>query len=87
MLMNALGDLFDHLAVEGRNVVRIATGDEAIVDDNFFVAEPQVNMMWNISSGQRLVFGLGYRAVANAPLLGDQLNGVSGSVSFQIGGR
>ena len=57
------------------------------VHDDFFVAEPQVNVMWNISSGQRLVFGVGYRAVGNAPLLGDQLSGVSGSVSFQIGGK
>jgi hypothetical protein len=57
------------------------------VDDDFFVAEPQVNVMWNLSAGQRLVFGVGYRAVANAPLLGDQLNGVSGSVAYQIGGK
>lgn len=57
------------------------------VHDDFFVAEPQVNVMWNVSTGQRLVFGLGYRAVGNAPLLGDQLNGLSGSVSFQIGGK
>ena len=57
------------------------------VHDDFFVAEPQVNVMWNVSSGQRLVFGVGYRAVGNAPLLGDQLNGVSGSISYQIGGK
>jgi hypothetical protein len=57
------------------------------VDDDFLVAEPQLNVMVNLSKGQRLVFGVGYRAVANAPLLGDQLNGVSGSVSFQIGGK
>ena len=57
------------------------------VHDDFFVAEPQVNVMWNVSAGQRLVFGLGYRAVGNAPLLGEQLNGVSGSVSYQIGGK
>ena len=57
------------------------------VRDDFFVAEPQVNVMWNLAAGQRLVFGLGYRAVGNAPLLGDVLNGLSGSLSFQIGGR
>lgn len=63
------------------------TRSTVAVNDDFFVAEPQVNVMWNLSKGQRLVFGVGYRAVANAPLLGDQLNGVSGSVSFQIGGK
>ena len=57
------------------------------VRDDFFVAEPQVNVMWNLSAGQRIVFGLGYRAVGNAPLLGDDLKGLSGSLSFQIGGR
>ena len=57
------------------------------VRDDFFVAEPQVNVMWNLSAGQRLVFGLGYRAVANAPILGDDLKGLSGSLSFQIGGK
>ena len=57
------------------------------VRDDFFVAEPQVNVMWNLSAGQRLVFGLGYRAVGNAPLLGDDLKGLSGSLSFQIGGK
>ena len=57
------------------------------VRDDFFVAEPQVNVMWNMSAGQRLVFGLGYRVVGSAPLLDDQLNGLSGSVSFQIGGK
>jgi hypothetical protein len=57
------------------------------VRDDFFVAEPQVNVMWNLSPGQRLVFGLGYRAVSHAPRLGDQIDGLSGSVSFQLGGK
>jgi hypothetical protein len=57
------------------------------VQDDFFVAEPQINMMWNLSAGQRIVFGIGYRAVGNAPYLGDELRGVSGSVAFQLGGK
>ena len=61
------------------------TGRIAVRDD-FFVAEPQLNLMWNLTRGQRIVFGLGYRAVGHAPLLGDALNGVSGSVAFQFGG-
>jgi len=73
---------------DGRTNVRFGNSNQTIaVNDDFFVAEPQVNVMWNLSKGQRLVFGVGYRAVANAPLLGDQLNGVSGSLSFQIGGK
>lgn len=57
------------------------------VRDDFFIAEPQVNVMLHFSPGHRLVFGVGYRAVADAPTLGDRLNGLSGSVAFQIGGR
>jgi hypothetical protein len=56
------------------------------VRDDFLLAEPQVNVLLNLSRGQRIVFGLGYRLTANAPWLGDALNGVSGSVAFQIGG-
>ena len=56
------------------------------VRDDFLLAEPQVNVMLNLSRGQRIVFGLGYRVTANAPWLGDALNGVSGSVAFQMGG-
>ena len=56
------------------------------VRDGFFVAEPQLNVMWNLTRGQRIVFGLGYRAVGNAQLLGDALNGISGSIAFQMGG-
>lgn len=55
------------------------------IRDDFFVAEPQVNVMWNVTGGQRLVFGLGYRAVGHAPVLGDELNGLSGSIAYQIG--
>lgn len=61
------------------------TGTVAVRDD-FFVAEPQLNVMWNLTRGQRIVFGLGYRAVGSALLLGDAHNGISGSVAFQIGG-
>jgi len=57
-----------------------------VVDDSFFVAEPQLNVMWNLSRGQRIVFGVGYRVTGDAPWLGDRLNGVSGSIAFQIGG-
>ena len=57
------------------------------VRDDFFVVEPQLDVTWNLSAGQRIVFGLGYRAVGNAPRLGDDLQGVSGSIAFQIGGK
>jgi hypothetical protein len=57
------------------------------VNDDFLIAEPQINVMWSLRAGQRLVFGLGYRAIGHAPYLGDDLQGVSGSIAFQIGGK
>ena len=56
------------------------------VRDDFFVAEPQANLLVNLSRGQRIVFGVGYRMVGSAPFLGDALNGLSGSIAYQLGG-
>jgi len=56
------------------------------VRDDFLVFEPQLNLLWNLTRRHRVSFGVGYRAVGSAPLLGDQLSGVSGSVALQIGG-
>ena len=56
------------------------------VRDDFFVAEPQLNLLVNVARGQRIVFGVGYRAVGSAPYLGDALSGLSGSISYQVGG-
>jgi hypothetical protein len=90
-LPRSVADFYDPRALSRRDVrttLRFPNPDATIaVHDDFFVAEPQVNVMWNLTPGQRLVFGVGYRAVANAPLLGEQLQGVSGSVSFQVGGK
>ena len=54
------------------------------IDDGFFIAEPQANVLVNLTRGQRLVFGIGYRATAGAHFIDDQLNGLSGSISYQI---
>lgn len=56
------------------------------VRDDFLVIEPQVNLLWNLTRRHRVSFGVGYRAVGSAPLLGNQLKGVSGSVALQLGG-
>jgi hypothetical protein len=38
----------------------------------------------NLTRGQRIVFGVGYRATAGANFIDDQLNGLSGSISYQL---
>ena len=35
--MTALGEFLDHLGVEGGDVVGIAAGDQAVVDDHFLL--------------------------------------------------
>jgi hypothetical protein len=54
--------------------------------DDFFIAEPQADLHVNFSPRLRLVFGAGYRLVGAGHSLDDQLRGVSGSVSLQVGG-
>ncbi|MGE0864486.1 MAG: hypothetical protein AB7P34_11350 [Vicinamibacterales bacterium] len=56
------------------------------VRDDFFVVEPQVNLLWNLTRRHRISFGVGYRAVGAAALLGEQIRGASGSIAVQIGG-
>jgi hypothetical protein len=64
------------------------TSDTPIrVNDNFFITEPQVNAIWNITPWMRLDAGVGYRLIGASDLLEDQLRGVSGSIGLQFGGR
>ena len=35
--VNAFGKLFDHLCVERRDIVRLAAGDDALIDDHLLV--------------------------------------------------
>jgi hypothetical protein len=77
---------YQHLRGRWPQLPQLDPTDTVRVGDGFLVAEPQVNVLLNLSGGQRLVFGLGYRATAFANRLGDQINGVSGSISYQFGG-
>ena len=89
-----IGDLIDERVLAAPHRISTRRGGPPIfnpagtiaVRDGFFVAEPQLNLMLNLTRGQRIVFGLGYRTVGGAPQLGDALNGVSGSIALQIGG-
>jgi hypothetical protein len=55
------------------------------IDESFFIAEPQVSGVWNMTGWMRLDAGVGYRLIGGADLLGDQLRGVSGSIAVQFG--
>ncbi len=54
-------------------------------DDPFFVAEPEVKVMLNLTEWMRLGGGVGYRFVAGAPWHDRDLSGVSASVDLKFG--
>jgi hypothetical protein len=54
-------------------------------EDNFFVAEPQVNALWKITPWLGVDAGVGYRLIAGSDLLDDRLRGLSGSIALQFG--
>jgi hypothetical protein len=54
-------------------------------DDNFFVAEPQVNAVWKITNWLGVDAGVGYRLIAGSDLLDERLRGLSGSIALQFG--
>jgi hypothetical protein len=57
------------------------------INENFLMAEPQVNAVWTITPWLSLDAGVGYRFIGATDLLGDQLRGPSGSVAIRFGGR
>ena len=54
-------------------------------EDNFFVAEPQVNAVWKITNWLGVDAGVGYRLIAGSDLLDERLRGLSGSIALQFG--
>jgi hypothetical protein len=59
---------------------------QLVFHEGFFIAEPQAQLMWNVSSNVRLTFGAGYRIIAGADPVNDRLRGPIGSVSVEFGG-
>jgi opacity protein-like surface antigen len=55
------------------------------VNDGFFVAEPEANLIVHLARNARLMVGVGYRAIASSEN-NTRLRGATGSVALQIGG-
>lgn len=53
---------------------------------DFFIAEPEANLIVNFARNVRLTGGVGYRWVGGARNFDSRLRGVSGNVALQIGG-
>jgi hypothetical protein len=64
----------------------ITPNTQLVFHEGFFIAEPQAQVMWNVSSNIRLTFGAGYRIIAGADPVNDRLRGPIGSVSVEFGG-
>jgi hypothetical protein len=99
-LAKTYGDLFggipagaagfdrDHrLSFRGRGASPITSATLVRVNDDFFIAEPQVNALLSLTKWMCLDAGVGYRLIGGPDLLGDDLRGISGSIAVQIGGR
>lgn len=54
--------------------------------ETFFVAEPQANVLLEVSRHIRLNLGVGYRFTSAADYADERLRGVSGSIGLQFGG-
>ena len=57
------------------------------VSENFFVAEPQANVLLNVTDWMRINAGVGYRFIGGTSFLEDRLSGVSGSIAVEFGGN
>jgi hypothetical protein len=54
-------------------------------DAGFFVAEPQVSVVWRAAEWMSVSAGIGYRAVAGADSLNQEFRGATGSVAIRFG--
>lgn len=64
----------------------IAADTAILVQEYFFVLEPQASVVWHFTRWARFDVGVGYRLTAGAGALDDDLRGASASVAIQFGG-
>jgi len=75
------------LSFRGRGGSPITRATQVRVNEDFFIAEPQVNAVLSLTKWLRLDAGVGYRLIGGADLLKDDLRGISGSIALQLAGR
>ena len=76
-----------HFPPRGRTGSSFTSTTPVLVNEQFFIAEPQIDALWRINGWLRLDAGVGYRAIGGANLLHDQLRGVSGTIAVRFGGH
>jgi hypothetical protein len=55
--------------------------------DAFFIAEPEVAVVWRFASWAALETGASYRLIGSSDALDDRLSGVAGTIGIRFGGR
>ena len=68
-----------------RRLTPVFTSERLAVRQDFFVAEPSVDVLMRLSSHIRIHAGGGYRAVAGAHDLNEAIRGATGTVAVEFG--
>jgi hypothetical protein len=62
----------------------ITSSTRVVVNDDFFITEPQANVLWRLTDWMRLDLGVSYRLTAGSEF-DKQLRGLGGSVAIRFG--
>jgi hypothetical protein len=74
-----------HVAPVTRGGRSVATRARFVVDDVFFITEPEATINWSITRSIRLSGGASYRVIAASDFMDDRLRGPAGTISVQFG--
>jgi hypothetical protein len=74
-----------HVAPFTRGGRPVTTNALFLVDDGFFITEPEATVNWSITRSIRLSGGVSYRVIAASDFLDDRLRGPAGTISVQFG--
>ncbi len=53
--------------------------------EDFFIFEPQANVLLRLTRGSRITAGAGYRVIGGANRFNNQLRGVTGTIALELG--
>jgi hypothetical protein len=97
-LLGSLGDVFAFDDEDGRTLPRMEVpGSRGVIPaplvnttvrirQEFFIAEPEANVVVSLRRNVRLSGGVGYRLIGGARDMQGRLRGATGSLALQIGG-
>ena len=63
----------------------ISSSTRVIVSDDFFITEPQANVLWRLTDWMRVDLGVSYRLIAGSDFMDSRLRGLGGSVAIRFG--